>query len=437
MLHTNFKDYNEFKELYVREDGKRKNAVLLAFTTSKELFKWYQKRQRLDLFFKIRSMNDLFQELLTRITNTSYGDYSIEIDGWRFHSDIYRMDGQKGLCFDGDVESFRYVRVTDNATYKKKVGRLVGMLIDASEYGQEIPRKCKVWLCEELAQRWRSYAASQINDFELVVDDDFESIYDQDNCYLDGEDMGSCMQNDGYHSFYNDAVDAYAASLRKGGYIVARCVIYNRAKQYGTDKIFRLAERQYAIDCRDLYKRLLVAKLIDKGLIDAYKPAGASCHEPQSWLDVNGEPLSETRFSIECNLEHNDTLSYQDSFKWYDESKHTAFNYRVNGSKESLTETDGYYRSDKYWDSYNEQYADEETITCYRDGYEYTTDRWTIDEYFEWVEDEEAYYYEGDVTFCDCCNKYVLNDNAWYSEKLECYFCSEECMEEAENEEEE
>jgi hypothetical protein len=382
-------------------------------------------------------MNDLFQELLTRITNTSYGDYRIEIDGWTFHSDIYRMDGQKGLCFDGDVEAFRYVRVTDNATYKKKVGRLVGMLIDTSEYGQEIPRKCKVWLCEELAQRWRSYAANQINDFELVVDDDFESIYDQDNCYLDGEDMGSCMQNDGYHTFYNDAVDAYAASLRRGGYIVARCVIYNRAKQYGTDKIFRLAERQYAIDCNDLYKRLLVAKLIDKGLIDAYKPAGASCHEPQSWLDVNGEPLDETRFSIECKLEHNDTLSYQDSFKWYNESKHLAFNYRENGSKESLTETDGYYRSDKYWDSYNEQYADEETITCYRDGYEFTTDRWTIEEYFEWVEDEEAYYYEGDVTFCECCNKYVLNDDAWYSEKLECYFCSEECMKEAENEEEE
>ena len=440
MLYKNFKDYKEFKELYVREDGKRKNAVLLAFTTSKELFKWYKDRQRLDIFFGIKSMNDLYQELLTRITRTSYGTCNVKIDGWSFHNNTFDMDEQNGLCFDGDVESYRYVRISDNGNrdvYKKKTGRLVGMLIDKSSYGKQIPRKCKVWLCEEMAQRWRSYASSQVSDFELVVDEDFESIYNQDDCYLDGADMGSCMQNDGYHSFYNYAVDAYAASLRKGGYIVARCVIYNQAKQFGTDKIFRLAERQYAIDCKDIYKRLLIAKLIEQGFIDAYKPAGASCHEPQSWLDINGNPLDETKFSIKCCLEHNDTLSYQDSFKWYDENTQTAYNYRKFSCNESLTETDGYYRSQRYWDSYNEQYADEETTICYKDGYEYTTDSWTLREYFCWVEGRDEYHHKDDVTYCECCGAYVLNDDVYYSEKLDQYFCCESCMKDAESEVEE
>lgn len=113
MLYKNFKDYNEFKELYVREDGKRKNAVLLAFTTSKELFKWYKDRQRLDVFFGIKSMNDLYHELLTRITRTSYGTCNVKIDGWSFHNNTFDMDEQRGLCFDGDVESYRYVRISD------------------------------------------------------------------------------------------------------------------------------------------------------------------------------------------------------------------------------------------------------------------------------------------------------------------------------------
>lgn len=438
MLFKNFKDYEEFRRLYVREDGKRKNAILLAFTTSKNLFEWYRKRDMLDQFFGIKDMNELFKELVHMTSATSYGGYRIPlVDNIELNSNQYYADAQKGLCFDGDAASYRYIK--NGKPYKMKIGRFIGALLEESRYGRIMPRPCKLWLCEELGERWKSYASSMVSEYSLVVDDDFESIYST-YCYRGNKGMGSCMENDGYHTFYNDAVDACAASLRDGkGRIVARCVIYNKAKQYGTDKEFRLAERQYAVDGESLYKRLLIAKLVEGGLIDAYKPAGAGCHEPRSWVDVNGNPLSETKFCIECELESGDTLSYQDSFKYYNPEKKKAYNYSASGAYASLESTDGVYDRDEgeNWDSWNEEYTNEDLYMVFSDGDEYWTTYGTREFYFRYVARLDEWHHEDDVECCAQCGECVLKADSWYDVELDKHFCSESCRGEAIKEAEE
>lgn len=61
-------------------------------------------------------------------------------------------------------------------------------------------------------------------------------------------------------------------------------------------------------------KRLLIDKLIQGDYIDGYKIVGASCHEANAFVDIHGNSLSDKKFEIDCDLELEDTLSYQDSF---------------------------------------------------------------------------------------------------------------------------
>ncbi len=45
------------------------------------------------------------------------------------------------------------------------------------------------------------------------------------------------------------------------------------------------------------------------------------------FVDLEENSLSDRKFRIECDLDYDDTLSYQDSFKWYNQSGRTADNY--------------------------------------------------------------------------------------------------------------
>ena len=438
MLYTNVKDYDEFKELYVRADGKRKNSCLLSFTASKALRDWYWDRCELERFMGIRSMNDMFKELFYQIRRNGRGRYELKfVDDVYMRSDVFKMDDHEGVCVDGDHNAYRYVRAEDGSVFKKKIGRIARDIILESDFGRLIPNNCLLWLCEELSERWRSHIASRIGQYTLVVDEDFEAIYDTEQ-YRDECGMGSCMENDGYHTFYNDCVEAYAASLRDHtGAIEARCVIFNKATQIKTGKVMRLAERQYSIDGDQLTKRLLIAKLIEGGYIDAYKPAGASCHEPRSWMGIDGQPLEEVEFKIDCNISSDDYVSYQDSFKWYDKGNHVAYNFRPQETPwVSLETTDGHLEGENY-DSWNEEYTDDELHRVFSDGREYWTTESTIDNSFAWVEGREEYHHIDDVIWCACCEVFVLADEAKQHEETGEYYCCQACYDKAVEEYEE
>lgn len=80
-------------------------------------------------------------------------------------------------------------------------------------------------------------------------------------------------------------------------------------------------ERQYASNKDDTLKRLLIDKLIHGEYIDGYKVIGASCRDADAFVDISGNSLKNKKFEIDCQLDIHDTLSYQDSFKWYNHSK--------------------------------------------------------------------------------------------------------------------
>lgn len=135
------------------------------------------------------------------------------------------------------------------------------------------------------------------------------------------------MVDKGFHTFYENAVNASAAYLEnEDEKIIARCIIYNEVHDQH-DKVWRLAERQYSTDCNDILKRALVDALIRDGHIDGYKKIGAGCGDSQAFVDNEGNSLSHLKLSISCDLDYGDTLSYQDSFKSYDEYERVATNF--------------------------------------------------------------------------------------------------------------
>lgn len=420
------KNYEEFKQLFIREDGKRKNRVILDMWLDKAFNEYIKTQPMLSVLKQVRTMADLFTLCDYFVSRTSTGAHIHNIFDRVYRSELYMSDGN-GLCVDGDFRGYRYYNVERQAIFKMKIGKMYKHFIDGSEFGKHLPESVKLYMCEEMTTKWMAYTQSKCANMELYVDDKFHKIYDSE--YYDG-DFHSCMTDgDNYH-FYEDAVDAQAAYLMNGeGRIVARCVIYTNAKDED-GKVWRLAERQYSANGDEVYKRLLIQSLINGGHIDAYKKVGAGCHDPLLWLDVNDNPLPNPKFSIRCVLSNGDYISYQDSFKWYDYSKDTAYNYNPGGLDELLSSTDETFEGGAY-DSWHEEYTDDELVEVWSSGHRYMCSEERLGD-FRWVEGACEYHHEDDVVWCECCDVYVLNDYAYYSEITDEYYCCEECMNDAE-----
>ena len=238
-------------------------------------------------------------------------------------------------------------------------------------------------------------------------------------------------------SFYHDAVKAKAAYITdKTGLIVARAVLFTDVTDQDGKK-WRLLERQYSSGGDDVLKRLLIDKLIQEKHIDGYKIVGASCHEANAFVDIDGNSLSDKKFEIDCELELEDTLSYQDSFKWYSYNQNKAYNYENSGTSYNLDTTDlNLYgdddEDDGEWDAYHQYYCSA-TICCYRNGREIWVDSENLDD-FVWIESKGEYHHENDCVCCDECGTDILEDDAMCSEVTEKYYCCKECMEKAEDE---
>ena len=242
----------------------------------------------------------------------------------------------------------------------------------------------------------------------LISQADDGNWYDSDgNCYGSWEDIGRAMDEDGV------------------------------TDQDGNK--WRLLERQYSSGGDDVLKRLLIDKLIQGDYIDGYKIVGASCHEANAFVDIHGNSLSDKKFEIDCDLELEDTLSYQDSFKWYSYNLNKAYNYENSHFSYNLDTTDlNLYGDtdddddDREWDDYH-QYHCSVTRSCYRNGREIWVDVNNLDD-FIWIESKGEYHHEDDCVCCDECGTNILLDDAMCSEVTEEYYCCKECMEKVENE---
>ncbi len=434
MLYYNFRNYEEFKDRFgIQHHGNgvksRKNKILLSYLKDPTVL---HKAVSTGNFYllHISDMAELKRKVTAEIRRSGYNNddlaHAVEIMDEVYRSALYYTDDYQGLCEDGDFRSFRYVNAENGRVFKMKIGKFFRKIILETSYGQTLPEQVVTYLCEEMAQDWQTHAMSSLPKYKLFVGKDFRRIYDSD--YLEGR-FDSCMVDKGYHSFYENAVDASAAYIEnEKGKIIARCVIFNKVKDHN-GKIRRLAERQYSSGQNDVLKRILVDALIKEGYIDGYKTVGAGCGDASAFVDNEGNSLSHLSLSIECDLDFGDDLSYQDSFKHYDMDSRIATNYGRGDYQLDITEGE-LEEEDREWDDYHECNCRETTTVYYR-GREMWCDSDRLDD-FRWIESNNEYHHYEDVSMCDECGDYYLSDDCLYSDLTEEYYCRDHCRNEAE-----
>ena len=442
MLYYDFYGYEGFKTLFgleKRENGTvvRKNRILLSHLKNPALLRYCREHDDYTLLH-IYDMAALQKKVVETVLKSGEDDeklpYRVELIGKTYYSSRYQTDESKGVCEDLDKSSVRYINVERNRVFKMRAGKFMRELILETGIGKLLSPCVVNWIAGDVfTQQWCTYTHGKSPDMELHVNNDFGRIYDSNYCK---GSFGSCMVDENRTSFYHDSVKAKAAYIiDKTGLIVARAILFTDVTDQDGKK-WRLLERQYSSEGDDVLKRLLVDKLIQEDYIDGYKVIGASCHDANSFVDVCGNSLSDRKFEIDCELELEDTLSYQDSFKWYSYNQNKAYNYENSGTSYNLDTTDlNLYgdddEDDGEWDAYHQYYCDD-TRLCYRNGIEIWVDSDNLDD-FVWIESKREYHHENDCVCCDNCGENLLKDNAEYSEVTEEHYCCKECMEKAED----
>lgn len=455
MLYYNFNGFEGFKERFgIIEHGNgnksRRNKILLHYVKQPELLRRAVKTGDFTEI-NISSMTSLWRVLAAKIGRHDYNFCQTRkfnqctLAGVNLSSTRYRLDELDGVCEDGSVSMVRYVSLRDNRVYKMKAGKFFNSCLEDMGLADKWPEPVRLWLCEEFARLWEVESSqsriSRTGELELVVDDDFRSIYSSDCYYRCDGGFGSCMVNDGQYYFYSRSVNAKAASLRRkvDGLIVARCVIFTDVTDENGDT-WRLGERQYAAGEDECLKRLLVDALIKGDYIDAYKKVGVDCHSNRSYVSVDGEDLYDKKFRISCKLHGGDILSYQDSFVYFDEENQIAYNYEENGTDRVLDETDYTYDGMNY-DSWNRRYTRDDLYEVYADGERYETDYDTRENDFEYVDAFDAYYHRDECHACPYCHSAILDTPEKYGLSYETYhseitgedYCRERCRRYAED----
>lgn len=437
MLIFNIRDYDDFKYIFGLESHgsgvkSRKNKILLQHIKNPALIRYCREHNDFSLL-QIRNMADLKRLVLDAIQESGKQDTSLQnkviLIGKTYWSSQYRTDEKEGLCEDFDKKAVRYINVKTEHPYKMKAGKFITAIIRETELGQILSDQVINWLSEEFSADWQTYTFGQTPDVVLHVDDNFAKIYSDHWCRA--FNGCSCMVGRDRHSFYEDAVEAKAAYITdKEGYVLARAIIFTDVRDEDGNK-WRLLERQYAKESNEVLKRTLIDLLIKAGEIDAYKQVGAGCSESRAFVANDGTSLSNKKFSIRCNLDTYDTLSYQDSFKYYDYDGNIAYNYADSRYDYNLDTTDlnleGDYDDDddQAYDEYHDYNCDETRI-CYYHGQEISVDVDNLED-FIWIESHNEYHHHEDVTQCDACGEWLVKEDATYNSDAEAYFCNSEC----------
>ena len=436
MLYYKFQNYEEFKNMFgIIKHGNgvcsRKNKILLAYLKDKRLLHEAVEKNDYTLLH-ISSMAELKKTVTQRIIISGHSDnslrYVLELDGDFFYSRNLETDDLKGLSEDGQTKAIRYINHENGEkVFKMKAGKLYRSIIQETEFGRTLPEQVVTYLCEEFSADWQVYTQSRLPKNTLHIDKDFEKIYSSDCCK---GDFSSCMTDKDYYYFYMDSVNASAAYLTdEDDMVIARCIIYNEVKDQDGNK-WRLAERQYASDENDILKRALIDALIKGGYIDGYKKVGAGAGDAREFVDLEENSLSDRKFRIECDLDYGDSLSYQDSFKWYDEYDRVADNYGHGDIGLDVTDGSINGEEEEEYDDFH-GYHCHETRSVYCHGCEYYCDVENLDE-FIWIENLGEYHHESDVTECPECSGLFLEEDNFHSDITEEDYCCEECRKKAE-----
>ena len=455
MLYYKFKNYEEFQEIFgMTSHGNgvksRKNKILLDYIKDPKLLKQAIKTNDFSLL-QISSMAELKETMMRKLHNsgarTQDCKYSLQLMDYILYSPIYSTDENKGLCEDGTSTHVRYYNHEREQIFKMKAGRLMNHIIESCPFGKTLEGKAvKNWLCEEFTLDWQAYTMSKIPKNTLHVDENFKDIYSlgcmkRDNDH-DRDPFHSCMTNKNNWKFYLNSVSARAAYLTENetGLIIARCIIFTDVRDEEGNK-WRMAERQYSYNQNLVYQRALIDALIQGGYIDCYKKIGAGCGDSRAIVDIHGNDLSNKYFEIDCDLEYDDPLSYQDSFKWYNTNEGKAYNYEPEHCDYELDVTEGSLEAnfegheddDENYDDYHEEYTYSDLVDVYCEGLRMTCSEERLED-FEWFQGH--WYHKDDLQLCVCGERMLsveyYAEHLSYSEVLGEYYCSDECRDQAE-----
>ena len=446
-----FKNYEEFKEIFgVVEHGNgvksRKNKILLACLKDRKLLHWWlsfkdscDRTHREYLYenwdyLRATSMDDLKHFAMKMMNRFVYNDvcgmdvpyYCIAFNDlpYKFYSSSMRLDGFNGICADGDSKAVRYENVEREKVFKMKAGKFITRCIEECRITRDyMPEQLKRWIGEEFAREWQVFAEQRCTDrYTLHVDDNFKDIYDSGRCY---GDFGSCMTDKDQHTFYRDAIEAKAAYITdEHGWIVARCIVYTDVIDENGNH-YRLAERQYATAQDDVLKQILVDKLIKAGEIDGYKRVGVDCHDNKNFVRNDGSSMRDLVLHIDCCLEAGDTLSYQDSFIYYNHDEQISYNDSSKSYSNELNTTDSQFCGGNWSEYYHEYIPEDDSV--YDDYYEdwmwdnqqseaiyggkriiINEDRASSSNDWYWSDHEDAYLYDGDCCYVDSVSDWRL-----------------------------
>ena len=427
----------------------RKNKILLACLKDRKLLHWWlsfkdscDRTHREYLYenwdyLRATSMDDLKHFAMKMMNHFVYNDvcgmnvpyYCIEFNDlpYKFYSSSMRLDGFKGICADGDSKAVRYENVEREKVFKMKAGKFITRCIEECRITRDyMPEQLKRWIGEEFAREWQVFAEQRSTDrYTLHVDDNFKDIYDSGRCY---GDFGSCMTDKDQHTFYRDAIEAKAAYITdEHGWIVARCIVYTDVIDEDGNH-YRLAERQYSTGQDNVLKQILVDKLIKAGEIDGYKRVGVDCHDNKNFVRNDGSSMRDLVLHIDCCLEAGDTLSYQDSFIYYNHDEQISYNDSSKSYSDELNTTDSQFCGGNWSEYYREYIPEDESV--YDDYYEdwmwdiqqseaiyrgeriiINEDRASRDNDWYWSDHEDAYLYDDECCYVDSVSDWRLLDD--------------------------
>lgn len=332
-------------------------------------------------------------------------------------SGVYKTDDRNGVCADGDPLSIRYIKNDVNRVFKMRSGKFFRRLVD--EMYPELPEAVRVYFAEQMSAMYRAGHADD-GRYRLTLDKDFGTIYSGHGGF------GSCMNDKGQYEYYNESTpDALAAGLWDGDKLIARCVVWNKVYDEDSDKVYRLAERQYGENSEA--RRQLIYLLAEQGKIDGHKQFESSCWDSRSYVLLDGTSLSSKHLYIECHAQPGDTLSFQDGFRYLRFSDERAMNWEGCCYDVDLAITqstvpggdanDGDTRDgERYVARDNEWYKEDSCVYLdYRD---------------EWCHEDDAYYSEHTDQYYLGDDVRELYDNTW------CHVDDAVCLEAGEHAEE-
>lgn len=199
MLYYNFKDYEEFKNLFGmvkhgNNNESRKNKILLAYLKDKTLLHKAVAGNDYS-FLHIADMTELENRVTDEILTSGNEDeelpYDLRLMGKTYHSAIYETDEYQGLCEDGDPKCVRYYNHKTGRIFKMKAGKLYKHLIQETEFGKTLPEQVVTYLCEVFAAKWQSHTLGRLPKHRLYVNQDYERIYmDYHELKMEDQDYG-------------------------------------------------------------------------------------------------------------------------------------------------------------------------------------------------------------------------------------------------------